>query len=241
LQTKLADRLEYLTADAFGVLDIQWGSSSTEATKLMKALLIVLAVLISFTGGKKDSGPANMPTNPAATSGWSIRYSPGMPPSMSQNADGTYYVDLPYQDGLHYVVQGAQGNLTGKAITIKFELVGAGELLASDPGETCPCSVSLYLQQQGDTLKAADEFKRWWSHKIPLNRQGEASVVVSPENWTQVFGKRGSDFPPQFQAAMSNLANVGFTFGGTSFAGHGIYVKQGTGYVRFVLKEYSIK
>jgi hypothetical protein len=42
-----------------------------------------------------------MPTNSAATSGWSIRYSPDMPPSMSQNADGTYYVDLPYQEGLH--------------------------------------------------------------------------------------------------------------------------------------------
>jgi len=225
-------------AVAFGVFDIQGALSFTEATKLMKALLIGLAALASITGGKKDS--ANMPTNSATTSGWSIRYSPGMPPSMSQNADGSYYVDLPYQDGLHYVVQGTRGNPTDKTITIKFELIGSGELLASDPGETCPCSVSLYLQQQGDTLTAADEFKRWWSHKIPLNPQGEASVVVSPENWIQVFGKRGSDFPQQFQAAMSNLANVGFTFGGRHFAGHGIYVKQGRGSIRFVLKEYSI-
>jgi hypothetical protein len=207
----------------------------------MKAFLIVVGALMSIAAWKKDSCLANMPTNPAPTSGWSIRYSPSMPPSMSQDADDTYYVDLPYQDGLHYVVQGAQGNLTGKRITIKFGLIGAGELLASDPGETCPCSVSLYLQQQGDTLTAADEFKRWWSHKIPLNPQGDALVVVSPENFTQVLGKRGSDFPQQFQAAMSNLANVGFTFGGTRSAGHGIYVKQGTGSVRFVLKEYSVK
>jgi hypothetical protein len=207
----------------------------------MKALLIVLAALLSIAVWKKNSVLANMTTNPTSTSGWSILYSPSMPPSLSQNADGSYHVDLPHQDGLHYVVQGAQGNPTGKTITIKFELVGTAELLASDPGETCPCSLSLYLQQQGDTLSAADEFKRWWSHKIPLNAQGEASVVVSPENWTQVFGKRGSDFPQQFQAAMSNLANVGFTFGGTSFAGHGIYLRQGTGSVRFVLKEYSVK
>jgi len=207
----------------------------------MKAFLIVLAALISIAASKKDSGLSNMATNAAATSGWSIRYSPGMPSLMSKNADGTYHVDLPYRDGLHYVVQGAHQSLTGKTITIKFELVGTGELFASDPGETCPCSVSLYLQQQGDTLSSADEFKRWWSHKIPLNAQGEASVVVSPDNWTQVFGKRASDFPQQFQAAMSNLANVGFTFGGTHFAGHGVYVKQGTGSVRFVLKEYSVK
>jgi hypothetical protein len=40
----------------------------------MKALLIGLAALISTW--KKDSRLANMPTNPAATSGWSIRYSP---------------------------------------------------------------------------------------------------------------------------------------------------------------------
>jgi hypothetical protein len=89
-------------------------ASCTEATKLMKAFLIVVGALISIAASEKDSGLANMPTNPAATSGWSIRYSPGMPASMSQNADGTYYVDLPHQDGLHYVVQGAQGNLTGK-------------------------------------------------------------------------------------------------------------------------------
>ena len=207
----------------------------------MKALLIVLAALISIAIWKKDTVLVNMTTSPAPTSRWSILYSPGMPPSLSQNADGNYYVDVPHQDGLHYVVQRVQGNPTGKTIIIKFELIGSGELLASDPGETCPCSVSLYLQQQGDTLTAADEFKRWWSHKIPCNQQGEASVVVSPENWTQVFGKRGIDFLQQFQAAMSELANIGFTFSGTSFAGHGIYLKQGTGSVRFELKEYSIK
>jgi hypothetical protein len=141
----------------------------------MQALLIVLAALISI-GSIKYSAPLNMPTNPAATSGWSIRYSPGMPPSMSQSADGTYYVDLPYQKRLHYVVQGAQGDPTGKTITIKFELVGTGELLAADPKDSCPCNVSIFLQQQGDSLTAADE---------------------------------------------SNLANVGFTFGGINSAGHG--------------------
>ena len=98
----------------------------------MKAFLIVLAALISIAAWKKDSGLGNMPANSAATSGWSILYSPGMPPSLSQNADGSYYVDLPHQDGLHYVVQGAHGNLTRKTITIKFGLVGTGELLASD-------------------------------------------------------------------------------------------------------------
>src|SRR4029453_12770588 len=105
----------------------------------MQTLLIVLAALISI-GSIKYSGPLRMPTNSAATSGWSIRYSPDMPPSMSQNADGTYYVDLPYQDGLHYVVQGAQGNPTGKTITIKFEFVGRGRLLDADTKASCPCN-----------------------------------------------------------------------------------------------------
>ena len=105
-----------------------------------------------------------------------------------------------------------------------------------------PRSVSLYLQQQGDTLSAADEFKRWWSrtryHSICRAKLPSSCL---PENFTQVFGKEGQRLSQRFQAAMSNLANVGFTFGGTSFAGHGIYVKQGTGSVRFVLKEYSVK
>jgi hypothetical protein len=45
------------------------------------------------------------------------------------------------------------------------------------------------------------------------------------------FGRASSN------AAIPNLENVGFTFGGT-FAGHGVFVTGGS--ARFVLKKFSV-
>jgi hypothetical protein len=54
--------------------------------------------------------------------------------------------------------------------------------------------------------------------------EGEFTLTapLSPDQWTSVFGQGGNEF----NTAISQLANVGFTFGGT-FAGHGVYVTGG--------------
>ena len=70
-------------------------------------------------------------------------------------------------------------------------------------------------------------------------REGEFTLTVSlsPDQWTSVFGQRGAEVPNEFNAAIPDLGNVGFTFGGT-FAGHGVYVTGGN--ARFILKQYSL-
>ena len=63
------------------------------------------------------------------------------------------------------------------------------------------------------------------------------TVSLSPESWSSVFGQRGDDVLSEFVNAVSQLANVGFAFGG-AFTGHGIYV---TGWnARFILKQYAV-
>jgi hypothetical protein len=49
------------------------------------------------------------------------------------------------------------------------------------------------------------------------------TASLSPDEGTSVFGQRGAEVPNEFNVVISQLANVGFTFGGT-FAGHGVYV-----------------
>jgi hypothetical protein len=58
--------------------------------------------------------------------------------------------------------------------------------------------------------------------------EGEFTLTapLSPDQWTSVFGQRGAEVSSEFNTAISQLANVGFTFGGT-FAGHGVYVTGG--------------
>jgi hypothetical protein len=104
---------------------------------------------------------------------------------------------------------------------------------------TATARVRLFLQQQGDTLTAQEPYKRWWSVPYAELREGESTltVAVSPDQWSSVFGQGGAEVPNEFNAAISKLGNVGFTFGGT-FAGHGVFVTGGN--ARFVLKEFSV-
>jgi hypothetical protein len=57
--------------------------------------------------------------------------------------------------------------------------------------------------------------------------------VFAPELWTNVGGQTDA---AGLQAALADLENVGFTFGG-KFAGHGVYA---VGSARFVLTEYAL-
>jgi hypothetical protein len=77
----------------------------------------------------------------------------------------------------------------------------------------------------------------YWSLPYVELREGEFTLTVSlsPDQWTSVFGQKGAEVPNEFNAAIPNLGNVGFTFGGT-FAGHGVLVTGGN--ARFVLKEF---
>ena len=78
---------------------------------------------------------------------------------------------------------------------------------------------------------------RWWSVTYVELHEGEFTLTasLSPDQWTSVFGQRGTEVPSEFNTAIAQLANIGFTFGGT-FAGHGVYV---TG-ARFILKQYAV-
>jgi hypothetical protein len=80
---------------------------------------------------------------------------------------------------------------------------------------TATARVRLFLQHQGDTLTAQEPYKRWWSVPYAELREGESTltVAVSPDQWSSVFGQRGAEVPNEFNAAISKLVNVGFTFG----------------------------
>jgi hypothetical protein len=57
--------------------------------------------------------------------------------------------------------------------------------------------------------------------------------VFAPELWTNVGGQTDA---AGLQAALADLENVGFTFGG-KFAGHGVYA---VGSARFVLTDPNL-
>jgi hypothetical protein len=138
---------------------------------------------------------------------------------------------------LHYVIKQAPPVRAGQSVTLRFAITGAGKLVPTQ-GEP-PARVRLFLQKRGDTMTAAEEYKRWWSADSVELVPGEFTLKaqLTPGQWLSVFGKNGAEAPSEFQAAISDLGNVGFTFGG-KFAGHGVYVTSGSAH--FVLKQFSI-
>jgi hypothetical protein len=167
---------------------------------------------------------------------WKIVYSPNMPAWMS-GTEGNWYFDFPNQNGVHYVYKVAPAVRAGQTITMHFAITGNANFVPTEG--TATARVRLFLQQRGDTLTAQEPYKRWWSLPYVELLEGEftLSVPLSPSQWTSVFGQSGAEVPNEFNAAIPNLENVGFTFGGT-FAGHGVFV--GSGNARFVLKEFSV-
>jgi hypothetical protein len=201
------------------------------ANAMMRISIVGLALLLAACD---DEGSPAAPA--ASVSSWKIAYSPNMPASMS-GGEGNWYFDFPSQNGVHYVYKLAPPIKVGQTITMHFAITGNGNFVPTEG--TATARVRLFLQQSGDTLTAQEPYKRWWSLPYVELSDGEftLSVPLSPDQWTSVFGQSGAEVPNEFNAAISKLKNVGFTFGGT-FAGHGVFVTGGN--ARFVLKEFSV-
>jgi hypothetical protein len=170
-----------------------------------------------------------------------MSYSPGMPSHPSAEGSGWTFT-FPEQDGVHYVTTPLSGSLMGRtALRARFSINGPGRLVPTqgDP----PARLRLFLQRSGDNFTASGpyEFYRWWSVTSVELVAGEHELTapLAPDKWLSVLGKRG-DHPAaagQFAAAIVDLQAIGQTFGGI-FAGHGVYVIEGSS--RFSLMSYEI-
>ena len=103
-----------------------------------------------------------------------------------------------------------------------------------------PANVSMYLQRRGDQMTASYEHYRWWSAGTALaTRQISVTIPLTPDAWSQVFGKNGAQVPAEFNAALGDLEAIGVTFGGGCFKGHGVNISQGT--AKFTMTRFEVK
>jgi hypothetical protein len=226
---------------------------------MMRVVLIFLVPLLVSCGVASAIIPTAPPSPlPSAhgfslqPSAWSIQYSPSMPSSPSQAAGGWYF-DFPQgpeADGaasVHYVTTPSGGGLASSSwLGAVFEIAETGAAVYQyklKADNTCdnPAIVSLFLQQQGDRLTASEPYKRWWSVGGYALKSGSGELTVSLEDgskWLSVFGERGNASAAAsagFAAAKQYLGNIGLTFGGGCFKGHGVNLAPGSGTSRFTL------
>jgi len=171
---------------------------------------------------------------------WTCKY--GAQISVTKDSTGDWFNIPSSIQGVHYVVQRQSGaSIEGKTIRLRFRLDLNGELWPSEyPDDPLPCKIQLFFQKNGDRLTSQEQDKRWWCVTKTELKNGEFVVeeVVEPSRWTQVFGRLGTSRLSGWNSCLADIGNVGFTFSGWSFGGHGVYCKSGA--AKFTILEYTI-
>ena len=133
----------------------------------------------------------------------------------------------------HYIIK--QVSSLPESIRIKYRIDGSG-VQALDGGT--PATVSLILWRKGDPMTCLAEYQqyRYFGHPRMSLEPGvrEYEIKLDPANWTDCYGKPGTDFPDRFKGTVDNIWKIGFGFGGYS-AGHGVW---STGAI-FTLLEFT--
>ena len=238
-------------------------------TKPQLIILILITMSITACGNANNNSPqsSSLPPNPPLpqprppspavislkADQWNILYSPGMPLHPVADPIGWHF-DFPGPPGsVHYVTTEVSGYATTEInATINIQTSFATMFdFHTAPDNTCdaPSSVRLFFQRKGDDMTGSaenTEYYRWWSVPAHYVLYDGAAILkgnlTRPQDWTSVLGKRGDASPAAtaaFKTAINDLANVGFTFGGGCFYGHGVFIRQGS--ARFHLTSFTIK
>jgi len=115
-------------------------------------------------------------------------------------------------------------------MTVQVDTTGPATFnFDTEQGNTCPApsTVRFFIQRAHDNF-STDGY-RWWSNPVSLiiaPGAGTISVAIDPSQWSGLYGERADQDATTlswWNAALSNIANIGMTFGGGCFFGHGVY------------------
>jgi hypothetical protein len=220
--------------------------------KQVVSLIALGASLASCGGGGGQGGPAFIPT-PAVTTAalmnandWEVgpiisgkNYSHNVPTHPIQDADG-WHIDLPQSDGVHYVTR-QSGSLAGKTkITIRYrvEMSDGVKIVPSSYPNAPALGPTLYFQRAGDDWNT-DGWRWWATFSTPDPIVAGTFEISAPLDalWTSVDAKTATNSPSDFASAKEHAGRVGFTLGGGTGYGHGVFA---TGQARIVVTDFRI-
>ena len=174
-------------------------------------------------------------------------YSVNMPLRPEESRDGaSFLIPGPTKaDGhVHYVTLPVRSLAGARSITLRYRIDaprGTRFVQQENPGAG-PATLSLYFQRRGDSWRTRHEDYRWYAppgRDVPLS-PGVHEVTIPLDaraNWIAMMGGTSGSNPEGFGAAVENAHRVGFTFGGTSGRGHGVYATQPA---RFTVLDFRI-
>jgi hypothetical protein len=197
----------------------------------MKAKVVLLVFLLAGC----SNGGNNAPSNPVPSVGQWV----GSPPypisgnsfQFGSQVAGYFYTQFP-----------AAPNV-GQTLTLNYTLTGSNPVLQNHPngGDSGAPTLHLFLWQKGDNETCAGDynFYRLFAGRTPLvpGANQVISVPLTGANWSPCFPTAVTD--ARLQTTLNNLLGAGFTFGGQSFAGHGIYLSSGS--ATFTINSFTVQ
>src|SRR5262249_29822164 len=125
-----------------------------------------------------------------------------------------------------------------------YSIVGDNPVWEQNPASKTPDinppTMHLFVWRKNDDLSCngAFDFYRMFAARMPLVL-GEHQIIsakLDPDLWTSCYAHKDA---AAFEATLNNLLGAGVVFGGQWFAGHGIYLSNGT--AKFTIESFVIK
>ena len=154
-------------------------------------------------------------------------------PTSSNGTAGYFYTKLPAR--------------AGQTLTLNYSITGSNPVWQQHPQpsgtDSNPASLTLFVWRTADDLACGQNgqptasYRMWYPKRniLQLGANQVLSVPLDPNVWTNCFAKAD---PVGFTAALANQLGLGFTFGGASFYGHGVYLSSGT--ATFTINSFTV-
>ena len=199
--------------------------------------------------------PTPTPAPPATTADgslslnatqWEALSDPDYMP-LQNNASGQLTFAFPSSGSINYIYSIAAPTQISGSVTVSMQIAVSGPVVfdyMTEPFNTCttPSTVRPFIWSNRTGF---GEFDRWWSNPTSVELASGSStltVPLTPDRWSSVYGKFGNadaTAEAAFTRALRNVSQLGLTFGGGCFYGHGVRVKGGS--ATFTLTSYQVK
>lgn len=211
---------------------------------MLRSTLLSLTLLLAGCG---DGGGDGSSTNiPAPGVGQWVAFG-GNEPTIKQGTQPSWDFPLcPGSQGCNVIASYFYTALgvtpkAGATLTMNFTVDGSNPVWQQQPAsggnsvtDTNPPTLHLFLWRKGDNLSCTATNSathnggfadyRLFAARTPLVLGANQSVSASIDQWVNCWGAA----PVNITDELNNLLGVGVTFGGQSFAGHGIYLSDGS-------------
>jgi len=233
----------------------------------MKKILVLLAFATSTFAAKPPGGGVTTPwfqTQWTSSSAWVTVNAP----ASSGNVGSFTFPTYTYRSSGRLVTSflttttdtNLLGNITGKTITATLSVVaffgtefGYGGMLNSrgdGPGwntgtmpANCRIFLTTYPGTYSNTYADAHANDFWWTHEgvaVIDDMTGTVTITATldPAQWSNASGQFDAT---AFNAAITNVRQIGLAFGGGSFFDVGVGVLQDTGSASFYLNSFTVQ